>query len=108
MPKGDLYVEEGRPVELFCILNTTHPDGVGGSWQNLSFRVDGQPASWPWIQEKENETAIRLSWNETTVTPRDFYSVTCFQNGNTGVCNRYVYVGCKSLESSLPWITVNR
>ena len=92
-PLGDLSIEEGKPVELFCYLNTSHPDGVGGSWKNLSFWVDNDLVGEP-IVTKYNETAIRLRIEEAVVSPKEFYAVTCRQNMVKGICTRYVYVGC--------------
>lgn len=97
-PPGDLHIEKGKPWEMFCILNTSHPDGQGGSWRNLSFYIDNKLAHEPMVK-KFNETAIRLyvpiSEMHTNSPPLDYYLITCKQNHVTGVCVRHVYVGCK-------------
>jgi len=80
-------------VELFCYLNTSHPDGIGGSWKNLSFWVDNELQHEP-IVTKYNDTAIRLRIEAAVVSPKEFYAVTCRQNMVKGICTRYVYVGC--------------
>lgn len=108
-PPGDLHVKEGDPWEMFCVLNTSHPDGQGGTWRNLSFYIDNvlvlpPPVNWandsviP-ASEVYNDTAIRLSVPKSTVSPNgpphDYYGITCKQNQATGICVRHVYVGCK-------------
>ena len=95
-PLGDLNIEEGQPAELFCYLNTSHPDGVGGSYKNLSFWVDNQLMEEPIVQ-KYNDSAIRIRIDKTVVSPKGFYVVTCRQNMSKGICTRYVYVGCEFL-----------
>ena len=102
-PPGDLYIEEGQPWEMFCVLNTSHPDGQGGSWKNLSFYIDNKLVESPQV-EKFNETAIRLYVPVSEVSsngpPHDFYSVTCKQNQVTGICVRHVSVGCEFIMTS--------
>ncbi|KAI9551931.1 hypothetical protein GHT06_022268 [Daphnia sinensis] len=95
-PPGDLHIEKGKPWEMFCVLNTSHPDGQGGSWRNLSFYIDNKLVQEPTVK-KFNETAIRLYVPVSEVSPNspphDFYGVTCKQNHVTGICVRHVYVG---------------
>ncbi|KAK4036667.1 cytokine receptor isoform X2 [Daphnia magna] len=95
-PPGDLQIEKGKPWEMFCVLNTSHPDGQGGSWRNLSFYIDNKLAHEPTVK-KYNETAIRLYVPVSEVSPNspphDYYGVTCKQNHVTGICVRHVYVG---------------
>jgi hypothetical protein len=97
-PPGDLHIEKGQPWEMYCVLNTSHPDGQGGSWKNLSFYIDNKLAESPYVK-KFNETAIRLYVPVSDVSPNgpphDFYGVTCKQNHVTGICVRHVYVGCE-------------
>jgi hypothetical protein len=97
-PPGDLHIEKGQPWEMFCVLNTSHPDGQGGSYKNLSFYIDNKLAGEPTVK-KYNETAIRLYVPVSQVSsngpPHDFYGVTCKQNHVTGICVRHVYVGCE-------------
>jgi len=80
------------------VLNTSHPDGQGGSYKNLSFYIDNVLAEEPMVMPY-NETAIRLYVPVSQVSsngpPHDFYSVTCKQNHVTGICLRHVYVGCE-------------
>jgi len=108
-PPEDQQIEEGQPWEMFCVLNTSHPDGQNGSWKNLSFYIDNilvdmRDEDGPMVDEtiptveKFNETAIRLHVNKSQVSSRDFYSVTCKQNYKTGICVRHVYVGYPPLE----------
>lgn len=88
---------------MFCVLNTSHPDGQGGTWKNLSFYIDNQLVRYPLVQ-RYNDTAIRLYVENSTVSPNgpphDFYGVTCKQNHVTGICVRHVYVGCESFFST--------
>lgn len=97
-PDADLHIEKGKPWEMFCVLNTSHPDGQGGSWRNLSFYIDNELIEEP-VVSKFNETAIRLYVPVSSISPntppRDFFGVTCKQNHNKGVCVRNVYVGCE-------------
>lgn len=86
---------------MFCVLNTSHPDGAGGSWRNLSFYIDNELVEEPNVK-MFNETAIRLYIPVSSVSsnapPRDFYGVTCKQNHSKGICVRNVYVGCEYLN----------
>ena len=96
-PAHDLYIEEGKPWEMFCVLNTSHPDGQGGSWRNLSFYIDNKLVEEPDVK-MFNETAIRLNINVSSVSPnaptRDYYGVQCKLN-HISFCSYYVYVGCE-------------
>ena len=91
---------------MFCVLNTSHPEGQNGNWNNLSFYIDNilvdmRDEDGPMLDEsiptveKFNETAIRLHVKKSQVSNRDFYSVTCKLNYVTGICARHVYVGCE-------------
>lgn len=93
-PRGDVSVELGKDLTMFCGVNSTHPNGKNYSWKNLSFLIDNKTAATPWVVEKENETSIRLSLNQTTLAPDDYYRVSCTLN-DMGICTRFVYVGCK-------------
>jgi len=91
-PKGDVHIEVGKEVDMFCVLNDTHPDGNNNSWRNLSFLIDNVPVTSPMV-EKYNETAIRLHWNQTVVSANDYYTVSCRLNQEIGICTRYLFVG---------------
>jgi hypothetical protein len=83
---------------MFCVLNTSHPDGQGGSWKNLSFYIDNKLVESPQVK-RFNETAIRLYVPVSEVSSNGFYGVTCKQNHVTGICVRHVYVGCEFIIS---------
>ena len=93
-----MSVEVGNPVNMICVLNTSHPNGVGGSWRNLSFYIDNQLVEAPLVRP-HNETAIELHIERAQLSPNappnDHYVVSCRQNKETGICLRHVYVGCK-------------
>lgn len=97
-PLNDVSLEVGKPLEMFCVLNTSHSSGVGGTWQNLSFYIDNKLVEEPFVS-KHNDTAIRLYIDKAALSPNpppnDFYVVSCRQNKEGGICFRHVYVGCK-------------
>lgn len=97
-PLNDISVEENKPVEMLCVLNTSHPNGQGGSWKNLSFYIDSTLVEEPFVH-RYNETAIKLHIDKAQLSPNappnDFYVVSCRQNKESGICFRHVYVGCK-------------
>jgi len=98
-PSSDLYVREGSPVEMFCVLNTTNAPAEARPSDNLYFRINGKVATEN--VDQYNDTAIRLYINESKVlTGSDHYTVQCewknsTENEPTGVCMRYFYVGCE-------------
>lgn len=96
-PRKDVYVLEDKPVEMFCVLNRSHPLGWNRTADDLHFTVDGGLDRPALNVDRVNGSAIRLRIDSAPVSPDGFYMVNC-NLGHLGICTRHIYVGYRPSE----------
>lgn len=95
IPQGDIILQEGDPLELYCILNLTHPATKGRNASHLTFYRENKRISSDYLQIM-NDTTLKLR-----MTPKVSYSMYyCrlekLEGANEeAVCLNNVAVGCK-------------
>ncbi|XP_066908387.1 cytokine receptor isoform X1 [Halyomorpha halys] len=94
VPKGDITIEYGNPLEILCMLNT--PTIYNSS--HLRFYDNGEEVSKELVN-LVNETTLRLFVEKPPISSR-LYSCKLMTAPNEfeGVCFNYVYVGGKPQE----------
>ena len=91
VPKGDIIIEYGSPLEIFCMLNPTIPFNSS----SLRFFHDEYEVSQEFLNII-NETTLRLYVEKPPIS-NSLYSCKLMTTSNNykGVCLNYVFVGSK-------------
>ena len=95
IPQGDIILQDGDPLELYCVLNLTHPATKGRNASHLTFYRENKKISSDYLKVL-NETTLMLS-----MTPKVSYSMYYCRlekwegTNEEAVCLNNVAVGCK-------------
>ena len=98
-PPGDIILQEGDPLDVYCSVNLTHPKAVGYNASHLEFVVRKHSIPEELIhREIVNETTIHMRVKKMNAS---IVYVDCIVRKEDGssvqVCQNHVEVGCKSL-----------
>lgn len=99
-PRGDINLEEGESLEIFCVLNPEHKDAIGRNSSNLVFYRNDELVS-PEFVNIVNSTTLRLYVKEMPASENMYYCKLRTENPADplkGVCLNTVFVGYKPQE----------
>lgn len=93
-PKGDIILEEGQSLEIFCHLNEDYVEKYDDdSSKHITFYKDNSRIPEETV-EIVNKSTIRLFVEKTNASKHFYY---CRENNEMNVCLNYVIVGSKYL-----------
>lgn len=93
VPKGDIKIEYGNPLEIFCILDpSTKANSSSLVFYHNDVRVPDQ------FLTIVNETTLRLYVEKPPISESLYSCKLLNKNEVKGVCLNYVYVGTKPKE----------
>ncbi|XP_066996548.1 cytokine receptor [Anabrus simplex] len=97
LPKGDIVLEYGSSLEIFCNLDLSHRDAQGYNASNLVFYKDMDPVPSELIQIV-NSTTIRLFEQSPAASKAYYYCKLRTPSTDIGVCLNTVAVGYRPQE----------
>ncbi|CAG2054668.1 unnamed protein product [Timema podura] len=105
IPKGDIMIESGEPLEIFCVLNKSIDIAANRSARDLIFLRDSKVVPSEFL-EIINETTVRLYVKQPPPSESMYYcklqtpadELKPGQSRNTAVCLNKVFVGTKPQE----------
>lgn len=95
IPKGDIILKEGDMLELYCVVNLTHPSTKGRNASHLRFYRQNMSVSPEYLQVL-NETTLKLTMRPNVSSSMYYCKLSQWKTAQEEVvCLNNVAVGCK-------------